>query len=40
MTGLDPVIHVFSKLEASKTWMPGTRPRLSGSFFAGQGARH
>jgi hypothetical protein len=25
MTGLDPVIHVFSKLEASKTWMPGTR---------------
>src|SRR5437764_8885103 len=27
MAGLVPAIHVF----AAKTWMPGTRPRLSGT---------
>jgi hypothetical protein len=29
VAGLDPAIHVFVK-SRSKTWMPGTRPRLSG----------
>jgi hypothetical protein len=25
MAGLVPAIHVFSRKEESKTWMPGTR---------------
>ena len=30
----------LSHATEAKTWMPGTRPRLSGSIFAVQGARH
>ncbi|HLJ18765.1 MAG TPA: hypothetical protein VKU84_01125 [Stellaceae bacterium] len=30
MAGVVPAIHVFF-VEKRKTWMPGTRPRLSGS---------
>jgi hypothetical protein len=33
MAGLVPAIHVFAPIEGPKTWMPGTRPRLSGLIF-------
>jgi hypothetical protein len=31
MAGLVPAIHVFVELNAAKTWMPGTRPGMTGS---------
>src|SRR5882724_7299613 len=34
MAGLVPAIHVFLGLSEGKTWMPGTRPRLSGTVYA------
>jgi len=40
MPGLVPGIHVFPIVASNKTWMAGTSPRLSGLFFAVQGARH
>jgi hypothetical protein len=33
MAGLVPAIHAFIVPPPSKTWMPGTRPRLSGLDF-------
>jgi hypothetical protein len=30
MAGLVPAIHVFTMLRQSKTWMPGTRPGMTG----------
>jgi hypothetical protein len=33
MPGLVPGIHVFLDGAASKTWMAGTSPRLSGLIF-------
>jgi hypothetical protein len=32
MAGLVPAIHVFSNCHAVKTWMPGTRPAMTGSY--------
>src|SRR5882757_5350950 len=30
MAGLVPAIHVFSCCETARTWMPGTRPGMTG----------
>jgi len=30
MAGLVPAIHVFVPFYMSKTWMPGTRPGMTG----------
>ncbi len=30
MAGLDPAIHVFASTKQVKTWMPGTRPGMTG----------
>jgi hypothetical protein len=29
MAGLDPAIHVFLSLAATRTWMPGTSPGMT-----------
>jgi hypothetical protein len=33
MAGLVPAIHALALRVKESTWMPGTRPQLSGSFF-------
>jgi hypothetical protein len=32
MAGLVPAIHVFSLGFTNKTWMPGTRPGMTGFY--------
>jgi hypothetical protein len=32
MAGLVPAIHVFVLARAFKTWMPGTRPGMTGTI--------
>jgi hypothetical protein len=29
MAGLDPAIHVFTKSDVIKTWMPGSSPGMT-----------